>query len=319
MQKSKINRHDLKKDKYKLIGMKERLIKGFFALNGYVTIIFIILIFAFLISEGLKFLNLVNLKDILFYQDQSGEYLFQWVPTSENPKFSILPLIAGSFVISFTATFISTICGIVLGIFLAEVASENLRELLKPIIELFAGIPTVVLGFFVLVFVASVFDNFFEPTNRLNAFIASLGLSLIVIPIITSLTEDAIRSIPNHLRMASYALGANKWETLKKVILPASVNGISAGIILGFGRAIGETMIVLMVSGNAANFTLDIFTSLRTFTATIAAELGEVSYESTHYYALFFIGLVLFVLTFFLNLFADLILNYKNKYRKKWQ
>ena len=181
-------------------------------------------------------------------------------------------------------------------------------------IELFAGIPTVVLGFIMLVVGASFFNDLLNPANRLNAFVASIGLSFVIIPIIASLTEDALHSIPNDLRMASYGLGATKWQTISKVILPAAFSGVSASIILGFGRAIGETMIVLMCAGNAANLTTNIFLSVRTMTATIAAEMGEVSQGSDHYYALFFIGIVLFTITFFLNLIAEIIIN---KMRKK--
>jgi phosphate transport system permease protein len=135
----------------------------------------------------------------------------------------------------------------------------------------------------------------------------------VIIPIIASLTEDALHSIPNELRMASYGLGATKWQTISKVILPAAFSGVSASIILGFGRAIGETMIVLMCAGNAANITSNIFLSVRTMTATIAAEMGEVSHGSDHYYSLFFIGIVLFTITFFLNLIAEIIINRMRK------
>ena len=150
------------------------------------------------------------------------------------------------------------------------------------------------------------FNHFFKIISSKNR--------KIQIPIIASMTEEALKSIPNELRMASYGLGATKWQTISKVILPAAFSGVSASIILGFGRAIGETMIVLMASGNAANLTADIFKSVRTMTATIAAEMGEVSQGSDHYYALFFIGIVLFTITFFLNLIAEIIIN---KMRKK--
>ena len=172
------------------------------------------------------------------------------------------------------------------------------------------------LGFFMLVVGATFFQDLLDPPNRLNAFLAALGLSFVIIPIIASLTEDALRSIPNQVRMASYGLGATKWQTIKRVILPASISGVSASVILGFGRAIGETMIVLMAAGNAANLTTNIFRSVRTMTATIAAEMGEVSHQSDHYYALFFIGIILFTITFILNLIAEIIIN---RMRKKIQ
>ena len=298
--------------------VKESAIKIFFAINGTMALIFIILIFIFLFKEGFKALDHIGLLDFLYRNrvDASGaiEKVFQWYPTSDEPRYSLIPLIIGTLLTAIPATIISTILGVGAGIYLSEVANPKLKEFLKPMIELFAGIPTVVLGFIMLVVGASFFNDLLNPANRLNAFVAAIGLSFVIIPIIASLTEDALHSIPNDLRMASYGLGATKWQTISKVILPAAFSGVSASIILGFGRAIGETMIVLMAAGNAANITADIFLSVRTMTATIAAEMGEVSQGSDHYYALFFIGIVLFTITFFLNLIAEIIIN---KMRKK--
>lgn len=297
--------------------LKEKLIKYFFALNGFVAVLFILLIFGFLINTGFEGFNHINLSDYFFSKSNINgisQYNFEWYPTSENSRFSIIPLLAGTLLTAIPAVLISTLIGIIIGIYLAEAASPRTRELLKPIIEIFAGVPTVVIGFFMLVVGATILNDLFFPVNRLNAFLASLGLSFIVIPIIASLTEDSISAVPRELRMASYALGANRWQTIIKVVLPASVRGISAAVILGFGRAIGETMIVLMASGNAAVITVDVFRSVRSMTATIAAELGEVSQSSPHYFALFFIGLFLFSLTFFLNLIAEIFLS---KMRKK--
>lgn len=297
---------------------KESLIRIFFAVNGTMALIFIILIFIFLFKEGFKALEHIGLLDFLYHDrpDASGniERVFQWYPTSEEQRYSLIPLLIGTFLTAFPATIISTILGVGAGIYLSEVANPKFKEFLKPMIELFAGIPTVVLGFIMLVVGANFFNDLLNPANRLNAFVASIGLSFVVIPIIASLTEDALHSIPNDLRMASYGLGATKWQTISKVILPAAFSGVSASILLGFGRAIGETMIVLMCAGNAANLTANIFLSVRTMTATIAAEMGEVSQGSDHYYSLFFIGIVLFTITFFLNLIAEIIIN---KMRKK--
>ena len=275
------------------------------------------MIFGFLINTGFEGFNHINLSDYFFSKSNINgisQYNFEWYPTSENSRFSIIPLLAGTLLTAIPAVLISTLIGIIIGIYLAEAASPRTRELLKPIIEIFAGVPTVVIGFFMLVVGATILNDLFFPVNRLNAFLASLGLSFIVIPIIASLTEDSISAVPRELRMASYALGANRWQTIIKVVLPASVRGISAAVILGFGRAIGETMIVLMASGNAAVITVDVFRSVRSMTATIAAELGEVSQSSPHYFALFFIGLFLFSLTFILNLIAEIFLS---KMRKK--
>ncbi|MFO7446663.1 MAG: phosphate ABC transporter permease subunit PstC [Ignavibacteriaceae bacterium] len=297
--------------------VREKIIKYFFAANGVMALVFIVLIFLFLFKEGFRALEHIGLLEFIYSDISYGEAVdkvYEWYPTSEYARYSLVPLIIGTLLTAIPATIISTIFGIAAGIYLSEIANPKLKEFLKPLIELFAGIPTVVLGFIMLVVGASFFNDLLNPDNRLNAFIAALGLSFVIIPIIASLTEDALHSIPNDLRMASYGLGATKWQTISKVILPAASSGVSASIILGFGRAIGETMIVLMASGNAANITADLFKSVRTMTATIAAEMGEVSQGSDHYYALFFIGIVLFTITFILNLIAEVIIN---KMRKK--
>ena len=298
--------------------VRETIIKYFFALNGAAALVFIILIFIFLFKEGFRAFEHIGLADFIYHNrlldDNTFKKVFEWYPTSEEPRFSLIPLILGTLLTAIPATIISSIFGVAAGIYLSEIANPKAKEFLKPIIELFAGIPTVVLGFIMLVVGASFFNDIFNPTNRLNAFIAALGLSFVVIPIIASLTEDALHSIPNDLRMASYGMGATKWQTISRVILPAAFSGVSASILLGFGRAIGETMIVLMAAGNAANITTNIFQSVRTMTATIAAEMGEVSQGSDHYYSLFFIGIVLFTITFILNLIAEIIIN---KMRKK--
>ena len=298
--------------------VKESIIKYFFALNGTAALIFIILIFIFLFKEGFKAVEHIGLVDFIYHSrlldDGTFMRVFEWYPTSEDARYSLVPLILGTLLTSIPATIISTFFGVGAGIYLSEIANPKAKEILKPVIELFAGIPTVVLGFIMLVVGASFFNDLFNPTNRLNAFIAAIGLSFVVIPVIASLTEDALHSIPNDLRMASYGMGATKWQTISRVILPAAFSGVSASILLGFGRAVGETMIVLMAAGNAANISTNIFQSVRTMTATIAAEMGEVSQGSDHYYSLFFIGIVLFSITFLLNLIAEIIIN---KMRKK--
>ena len=297
--------------------LKEGLIRIFFAVNGVMALVFIILIFIFLFKEGLRSFDHIGPLDFIYFDriqvDGSLLRVFEWYPTSEEARFSLIPLILGTLLTAIPATILSSVLGVSAGIYLSEIASSRSKEILKPFIEMFAGIPTVVLGFFMLVVAATFFNDLFDPANRLNAFIAALGLSIVIIPIIASLTEDAMRSIPNELRMASYGLGATKWQTISRVLLPAAFSGVSASIILGFGRAVGETMIILMASGNAANITTDIFRSVRTMTATIAAEMGEVSQGSDHYFALFFIGIVLFTITFFLNLLAEMGINRMRK------
>lgn len=297
---------------------KESIIKLFFTLNGLTALIFIILIFIFLFKEGIKAFGHIGLLDFI-YTDRLDinnvvQRVYEWYPTSELARYSLIPLLGGTLLTAIPATIISTIFGVAAGIYLSEIANPKFREFLKPAIELFAAIPTVVIGFIMLAIGATFFHELLHPSNRLNAFVASMGLSIVIIPVIASLTEDALRSIPVDLRMASYGMGATKWQTISRVILPAAFSGVSASIILGFGRAVGETMIVLMASGNASNMTFNLFKSVRTMTATIAAEMGEVSQGSDHYYALFFIGIVLFVITFVLNLLAEIIIF---KMRKK--
>jgi phosphate transport system permease protein len=189
-------------------------------------------------------------------------------------------------------------------LFAAEFAPRRLREILKPVIELLAGIPSVVLGFFALMVLATFLQDVFGFTYRLNAVVAGLGLALAIVPVIFTVSEDALTAVPRSYREASLALGATPWETAWKVVLPAAAPGILAACVLGFGRAIGETMIVLMASGNAAIVSADLGDSVRSLSATIAAEMGEVVVGSPHYSLLFFIGVELFVFTFVLNMIA---------------
>ncbi len=289
----------------------EGLVQFFLAANGYLAILLIALIFFFLFKEGLKAFQTLSPVQFLgnkTFDAQGREvFAFLWQPVGDNPKYSLMPLIAGSFLVALPATIFSTLIGIGCGVYLAELASKRVRDWLKPAIELLAGIPTVVIGFLALTLIATAVQRLFHTDFRLNAFVGALGVSLVIIPVIASMTEDALRAVPNELREASYGLGATRWETLSKVILPAGVSGITASVLLGMGRALGETMIVLMATGNAAVFTANIFSSVRTMTATIASELGAVAQGSEEYYALFLVGAVLFTMTFFVNLIAEII------------
>ncbi|MFA6111483.1 MAG: phosphate ABC transporter permease subunit PstC [Candidatus Latescibacterota bacterium] len=294
--------------------VKEWLIERFLLLNGIASIAIIALIFLFLFREGVRALWEVPIADFFGHVGEdpvSGApiYKFMWQPVSEPEKFSLVPLILGSFLVAFPATLISTLFGVAVGIYLSEVAGTRTREILKPCVELLAGIPTVVLGFFFLVVVASLLQDALGTRYRLNAFLGALGVSLVIIPVIASLTEDALRAVPNELREAAYGLGATRWQTIYRTVLPAGVSGVAAAVILGFGRALGETMIVLMATGNGAVVTGNVFSTVRTMTATIAAELGEVVQHSSHYYALFLVGAVLFGITFAFNLAAEIIVH----------
>ncbi|MCK9281304.1 MAG: phosphate ABC transporter permease subunit PstC [Melioribacteraceae bacterium] len=287
----------------------EKAVKYFFFLNGMISVLFLVLIFLFLFREAFSAISNIGINE--FFKN------VEWYPTSEDSRYSIIPLILGTLLTAIPATIISSFLGIILGIYLSEIASGRTREIIKPFIEIFAGLPTVVIGFLILAVGSTFFQELFNAGTRLNALLAAFGLSIILIPTISSLTEDALRAVPNNLRMASYALGISKFAMIKNVVIPAAISGVSAGIILGFGRAIGETMIVLMASGNAAELTLNLLHSVRTITATIAGELGEVAIGSPHYYSLFFIGTFLLIITFIINLISELIIERMRKKLKK--
>jgi phosphate transport system permease protein len=232
---------------------------------------------------------------------------FIWQPVGDIPKYSMIPLFVGTLKVTAVAMLVAVPLGIASAVFSSEFAPPRLREVLKPVIELLAGIPSVVLGFFALVVLASWLQSAFGFTSRLNAVGAGLALALTIIPVIYTVSEDALTAVPRAFREASLALGATRWETAFRVVLPAAAPGVLAAVVLGFGRAIGETMIVLMASGNAATTTWSFGDSIRTLPATIAAEMGEVVVGGGHYAVLFFLGVELFLFTFILNSLAAVV------------
>lgn len=232
----------------------------------------------------------------------------EWQPVSSIPKYGLLPLIVGSFKVSVVAVVIAAPIAILAALFTAAFAPRWAKEILKPAIEVLAGFPSVVIGFFALIVMASVFQNIFGFEYRLNAFVGGIALSLAVIPIIYTITDDALAAVPRAMTEASLALGANKWQTALFVVLPAATPGIFAAILLGVGRAFGETMIVLMATGNAAILSPNLLEPVRTMSATIGAEMAEVVFGETHYNVLFFIGAILFIFTFVLNAVAELFI-----------
>jgi phosphate transport system permease protein len=235
------------------------------------------------------------------------EYI--WQPVSDVPKYNLIPLIIGSLKVTLVALVFSVPIALGAAIYVSQLARPRFRELLKPTIELLAGIPSVVLGFFALIVMASALQQIFGYQSRLNAFCAGLALGISVIPVVFSIAEDALTSVPRSYVQAALALGASKWKAAAQVVLPAALPGVFAAVALGFGRAIGETMIVLMASGNASIVSWSLTDSNRTITATIAAELGEVVFGGTHYRLLFLIGVLLFAVTFMTNLTADLVMH----------
>ncbi len=232
-----------------------------------------------------------------------------WQPVSQIPKFNIVPLIIGSLKVTLVALIFSVPLALAAAIYVSQLARPRLREIAKPVIELLAGIPSVVLGFFALIVMATVLQKISGSQSRLNALCAGIALGFAVIPVVFSIAEDALTSVPRSYLHAALALGASRWKAAWQVILPAALPGVFAAVALGFGRAIGETMVVLMASGNASIVSWNLFDSTRTITATIAAELGEVVFGSAHYRILFLIGVLLFAVTFVTNLFADMVMH----------
>jgi phosphate transport system permease protein len=232
-----------------------------------------------------------------------------WQPVGDVPKYGLMPLLAGTLKIVLVAMLFAIPIGVLSAVFASEFAPPRLREILKPAIEVLAGIPSVVLGFFALIVTASWVQAATGATTRLNALNAGFALALGIVPVIFTVCEDALRAVPRSYREASLALGASRWQTAWSVTLPAAGAGVAAGILLGLARAVGETMIVLMASGNAALISGSPLDSARTLSASIAAELAEVVVGSPHYSVLFFLGGLLFVTTFVINVFSGIFID----------
>jgi phosphate transport system permease protein len=277
-------------------GLAEFVIESTVRILGYSVIGFVVLIFAFLLTEGLPIFTAVPLTNLADSR---------WYPTFG--LFGALPLVLGSILVTVVAVAMALPLGVCTAVFVREVAPPWAREVLKPIIEVLAGIPSVVLGFFGMTVLAPLVRATFGVPTGLTAFTGALLLGYMSLPTVISVAEDSLDAVPKSYRDASLAMGATRWQTIWRVVVPAARSGIVTAVMLGMGRAIGETMAVMMVTGNAARMplTLDsLFRPVRTMTATIAAEMGEVAAGSTHYHALFGVGIVLFVLTFMVNLTA---------------
>lgn len=231
----------------------------------------------------------------------------EWLPVSLNPQYGIWPLLLGSLKVAFIAILISAPIAILAALYTSTFASSKVKEIVKPAVEILAGFPSVVIGFFALIVLASLVQSIFGFQYRLNAFVGGLALSIAIIPVIFTISEDALNAVPRSFTEASLALGAEKWETALFVVLPAAMPGIFAAVLLGVGRAVGETMIVLMATGNAAFASLNPFEPIRTMSATIGAEMAEVVFGDFHYSVLFFIGTVLFAISFAINLTAETV------------
>lgn len=228
-----------------------------------------------------------------------------WNPSHPlYPLYGIVPLFVGTLMVSFGAALIAIPVGLGCSIWLAEMAGPRVRSIFKPAIEILAGIPSVIFGFFALVILSEWIAVVFDPVTKLNALNGAIMLAVMMIPIMVTVAEDAMNAVPRSLREASLALGATKWETIRHVVVPASISGVVAAVVLAFGRAVGETMTVLMATGNATALHFDFLRSVQTMTAAIAIDFGEVEFGSEHYHVLFLVGLVLFVITFIINFLA---------------
>ncbi len=300
--------HFLKK-KTILKRWKEEAIKSFFFANGILAVAILFGIFTLLLATAIP-----AFKEIPVGEFFTGK---MWDPTSpEKEQYGILSMMVSTLMVTSGALVLAIPIGLGVAAYLSEVASWRVREVVKPIIEILAGIPSVVVGFLGIVLFGPIIARIFKTGHGLNAANGCFLLAIMALPTIISISEDSLNSVPQSYSEASFALGATRWQTLVRVKIPAALSGIIASFMLGMGRAIGETMTVLMATGNARSFPHGFLDSIRTMTANIAIELGEVPYFTTHYYALFAIALILFILTFIINLIADVILH---KYQQREQ
>ncbi|MFA5148133.1 MAG: phosphate ABC transporter permease subunit PstC [Candidatus Omnitrophota bacterium] len=279
--------------------IKEKAYEWVFTALAFSSLIFLVGIVIVLFKEGFPIFKAVKAGDFLF-----GRF---WYPTYEPPEFGIFPLILASFWVTLGALLVCVPLGVGSALYLNEMASFKQRSVLKPMVEILASIPSVVYGFFGMMIVAPLLQGLLHIPTGLCAFSASLVLGIMATPTVCSIAEDALSYVPKSFREASFAVGANRWQTLTKVVIPAAGSGISTAIILGMSRAVGETMTVLMVAGGSAVIPKSIFAPVRPMTSAIAAEMGEAPMGSMHYHSLFAIALILFLITFAFNIVAEII------------
>ncbi len=280
--------------------VREFIIEKLIFLSGIASIVFVALIFIFLIKEGAALFRTITPGHFL-----GGRF---WYPISEPVRLGILPMILGSLLVTAGAILIAVPLGIGAAFYIAEIAPRRLRSILKSLVEILAAIPSVVLGFIGMITLVPFLKRFFDLPTGLTALAGSIMLAFMALPTIISISEDAINAVPREYKEGAIALGATHWQTLYRVVIHGALPGIIAAVMLGIGRVFGETMAVMMVTGNAAVIPKGLGQPVRTLTATIAAEMGEAVRGSEHYYALFAIGIVLFLISFAINFTADLFL-----------
>lgn len=283
----------------------ERIIEGWIFLAGLIAIVILFGIIAILLKEGLP----------IFTYSSPWTFLFdaRWYPVANPPTFGILPFFVSTLMVTLIATAVAVPIGVGCAAYLAEVAPSKVRETVKPIIELLAGIPSVMMGFIGLILLSPLVQSIFHLNTGLCGLTASIMLSMMSLPIIVSVSEDALHAVPSEFKEASYALGATKWETIRHICIPAALSGITAAIMLGVGRAIGETMTVLMVAGGALAVPVLPTEPMTTMTAAIASGIGNAVRGGLQYQALFAIGLILFIMTLVVNLIAERVLEQQKR------
>lgn len=288
------------------MGLSDKIYKYIFMTVALSSFVFLIGIIIVLFSEGLPVLSSTGVMAFIFGKS--------WYPTSTPSEFGIFPLISASLVVTLGAMVVAVPVGIGSALYIHEIAGVKQKMILKPVVELLGAIPSIIFGFFGMLIVAPFLQDLLHLSTGQCAFTGALILGIMAIPVLCSISEDALSVVPKSYREASYALGANRWQTLWKVIMPAAGSGVSTSIILGISRVMGETMTVLLVTGGAAMIPKSIFDPVRPMTSTIAAEMGEAAVGGAHYHALFAIGLVLFLITLMMNMIAEYI---SRKYRMK--
>jgi phosphate transport system permease protein len=277
--------------------ISERIIETCIRLSGFLVIAFVVLIFLFVLRGSLSLFGVYPIGKFLTGRD--------WLPVSNPPKFGIIPLLLGSIYVMVGAIALCVPIGVGAAMFIAEVAPRRVKNLLKSFVEILASIPSVVLGFIGIIWLGPFLKNTFGLATGMCGLTGSVLLAFMALPTIISISEDALVRVPRTYKEAAFGLGATRWQTLWRIVLPAASSGIVAAVMLGVGRVIGETMAVMMVTGNSPVIPKSILVPLRTLTATIAGELGETVAGSEHYFALFGVGLVLLIITFVINFIAD--------------
>jgi phosphate transport system permease protein len=285
--------------------ISEFVIEACIKLSGLAVIIFVVSIFLFLLKDALSLFGVHSGRDFLFGRS--------WLPISEPPRFGVVPLLLGSLYVTIGAIVICVPLGVGSAMFIAEVAPSHLKHVLKSLVEILAAIPSVVLGFIGIVWLGPFLRNHLHLNTGMCGLTGSLLLAFMALPTVISISEDALIGVPKAFKEAAFGLGATRWQALWRIVLPSASSGIIAAVMLGIGRVIGETMVVMMVTGNSPVMPKSLLLPLRTLTATIAGEMGETVAGSEHYFALFAVGLILFIITFIINLIADICLRKARK------